>query len=453
MRGERAELKAGLQAKAEQAIEELLDWAEATNAPTLTEIEDKVLKLRKRLSEAMVETVIGAQASVQLVPKPICQECQHPLHYKAHKGTTVESRVGRLRLQRGHYYCEHCGSGVFPLDEQLQLRDGAWSEQVVKHAVWLSGLVTYEEAAAILDKVGQVSLASKSIWRRVKVWGERGQALDVKAQAVASALPARAQPVPGEAPSPLTLGVAMDGAMVHVRTEGWKELKVGSVFEVALLPTRDKHTGDGLDLAHAVATSYVAHLGGPEVFGQAVWAEARRRQWTRAKETVAVGDGAPWVWNLVAEHFFDSRQVVDWYHATTHLHQAAALLKGEGTPAAQQWFKDYETKLFEGHADQIADHLRTQAKTQRKVADPLRREAGYFADNVRRMQYLEIREDDLPIGSGMVESGCKQYRARFAGPGMRWSRPGLQRLLPVRTAIMSRRFDDWWQSVYQLPHK
>lgn len=341
----------------------------------------------------------------------------------------------------------------FPLDEQLALRDGQWSEQVVKHAVWLSGLVTYEQAEAILERVGQVSIAAKSIWRRTKVWGERGQALEVKARATATALPPRSQPVTGDAQSLPTMGVAMDGAMVHVRNEGWKELKVGSVFEVEIQPTRDQHTGDVIDLAHALHTSYVAHLGGPDVFGQSVWAEARRRQWTRARETVAVGDGAPWVWNLVGEHFFDSRQVVDWYHATTHLHHAADLLHGEGTPATQQWFKDYETKLFAGHADQIADRLRAEAKTHRKVAADLRREAGYFADNLRRMQYLEIREDDLPIGSGMVESGCKQYRARFAGPGMRWSRAGLERLLPVRTAIMSHRFDDWWQSVFHLPHK
>ncbi|MGQ0603225.1 MAG: hypothetical protein ACT4QE_16195, partial [Anaerolineales bacterium] len=322
---------------------------------------------------------------------------------------------------------------------------------VAKHAVWLSGLGTFAQAEDILEKVGQVYISDTSIWQRAAVWGERGQAVELKARATATALPPRAQPVVGEARSLSPMGVAMDGAMVPVRNEGWKELKVGSVFDVELQPTRDLRTGDVIDLAHAVNTSYRAQLGGPELFGQSVWAEARRRQWTRAKETVAVGDGAAWVWNLVGEHFFDSRQVVDWYHAITHLHQAAALLKGEGTPAAQQWFTDYETKLFEGHADQIADCLRDAAKTHRKVADDLRREAGYFADNLRRMQYLEIREDGLPIGSGMVESGCKQYRARFAGPGMRWSRAGLERLLPVRTAIMGHGFDDWWKTVCHLP--
>jgi hypothetical protein len=67
------------------------------------------------------------------------------------------------------------------------------------------------------------------------------------------------------------------------------------------------------------------------------------------------------------------------------------------------------------------------------------------------MHYLEMREEGVPIGSGMVESACKQFRARLAGSGMRWSRPGLERLLPIRAAIMGHGFDALWQKAYHLP--
>jgi len=73
------------------------------------------------------------------------------------------------------------------------------------------------------------------------------------------------------------------------------------------------------DVGHAVQNTYVAHLGGPEVFGQKVWAEAQRRQWTQAWDTEVLGDGAPWIWNLADDHFYASLRVVDWYHATEHL--------------------------------------------------------------------------------------------------------------------------------------
>jgi hypothetical protein len=58
------------------------------------------------------------------------------------------------------------------------------------------------------------------------------------------------------------MGVSMDGGMIHIRDEGWKELKVGSVFDVKVRPTRDKETGDWVELAHAVRNRYVAHWGG-----------------------------------------------------------------------------------------------------------------------------------------------------------------------------------------------
>lgn len=294
-------------------------------------------------------------------------------------------------------------------------------------------------------------MSDSTLWRQTQVWGERAQAVAAADRTRANALPLRGQVVPGEAPGRERLAAALDGAMVNVRKEGWKELKVGCVGKIEIWPTPDRETGELVDLAHTVENTYVAHLGGPEVFGQQLWAEARRRAWSRAADTVVIGDGAPWVWNLARDHFYDSVQVVDWYHAKEHLCQAAALVEGEGTPAAQRWRKEYETLLFEGHADRVAQALQQAARHKRKAAKDLRQHAGYFRDNQRRMQYLELRENDYPIGSGMVESGCKQFRDRLTGAGMRWSRPGVEHLLPIRAAILSRRFDDLWRSLLAVP--
>lgn len=321
----------------------------------------------------------------------------------------------------------------------------------MQYTVWLSGLMEYTEAERVLNQIGQIPISDTSVWRRTQTWGERFRAAAAAQRALATASPARGLPVPGEVRDLPEMGVAMDGAKVYLRGEDWKELKVGCVFDVDVRPTLDKSTGETLDLAHAVRNTYVAHLGGPERFGELVWSEARRRNWTRARDSIVLGDGAVWIWNLAQEHFFDSRQAVDWYHATEHLAHAAQLLKGEGSAAAQHWRATQETPLFEGHAEQIAQDLRQAAPTKPAVAEGLHREAGYFQDHQRRMQYQELREDGFPIGSGMVESGCKRFRARFNGAGMHWSRPGIERLLPIRAAIMGRCFDHAWQNVYKSP--
>lgn len=342
-------------------------------------------------------------------------------------------------------------TAFFPLDEQLGLQDKQWSEGVERDAVWLSGLVPFAQAEAILQRIGRVNISCMSIWRSSQAWGSRfGGQLTLERERT-NALPEAWAAPACEVEAAPRMGVGMDGAMLNIRGEGWKELKVGTLFEVVGTPTLDPKTEELVDLAQAVNNSYVAHLGGPELMGELTWAEAHRRHWEQAPDTLAIGDGAPWIWNQVALHFGNSRQLVDWYHAKQHLTTAAHLLKDDATAATQRWLHSRETLLYQGHADQIANELTAAATQQPALAENLRKEANYFRQNQHRMNYLEMREDEWPIGSGMVESGAKQFKTRFCGPGMHWSRTGAENLLPIRSAILSDRFDELWAKVYPAP--
>jgi hypothetical protein len=340
---------------------------------------------------------------------------------------------------------------IFPLQTQLEQADDGWSEGVARQATWLSGLVPFAQAERILQEIGQVPMSRCSIWRRSQTWGAQFGTLAQAERATANALPEQWQP-PSRAVVPdQRMGVAMDGMMLHVRGEGWKELKVGAVFDIEVRLAKDLHTREPVEMAHAVHNSYVAHLGGPDVFGEMVFAEARRRGWEQAQDTQVVADGAVWIWNQADLHFGRSRQLVDWYHAAQHLANAARVFKGEGTPAFQRWFNSRETALYQGHAARIAGELQQAADALPTAADDLRREAGYFREHQQRMNYQEMREEEYVIGSGMVEGGAKQYQARLCGPGMRWSRRGAEHLVPIRTAILSDRFADVWRRVYHSP--
>lgn len=341
--------------------------------------------------------------------------------------------------------------GFFPLGQQLDVVAGHLTPDVARQAVWLAGLVPYRQAEAILAEIGQVTLPATTVWRQVQRAGSQFAALEEAERAQASALPQKWDPPSRAEKSDQRLGVAMDGFMVHLRDEGWKEMKLGAVFELALRPGRDERTGERGPAAHAVHVSYAAHLGGPEVFGELVFSEARRRGWEQAQDTQVIGDGAVWIWNQAAVHFGKSRQLVDWYHAKQHLAEAGRLFKGEGTPAYRLWFNSRETALYQGHAERIACELDQATPAKPEWAEDLKREAGYFRQHQQRMNYLEMREEDWIIGSGMVEGGAKRYQARLCGPGMRWSRKGAENLTPVRTAILSSRFAERWQAAQNLP--
>lgn len=341
-------------------------------------------------------------------------------------------------------------TGVFfPLDEQLALYDKHWSERVVKEVVWLSGVVnSYEDGERVLERIGHLIMSDSTVWRRVKKWGASFEAVSNEAEEKANALPKRGEATPVAPPEQRRVGAALDGAMVHIRDEGWKELKIGCLFDIEPQQVLDPETQEWRSQGQAVNTTYLAHLGAPEPLGRLLWSEAHARHWERASETQVVGDGAVWIWNLADEYLAPQHKTVDWYHATQHLHAAAQLIHPEHQNSTTRWYNAAETLLYQGHAQQIASMITQRAQTLTAHQDELLAQATYFENNKLRMQYMQLREDGFLIGSGVVESGAKQFKARFTGPGMRWSRHGLNRLLPIRSAVLSDTFDTLWPTVY-----
>jgi hypothetical protein len=321
---------------------------------------------------------------------------------------------------------------------------------VAKLAAKYSAKLSYAEATEALQEIGQIEISPNSVWRLVQGWGEVLKRVEDKEVERANSLAEEGTPERGKEKDGRR-GASMDGCQIYIRGEEWKELKVGCFFDVEWTKIFDPQTKDEVEVGHAEKTSYFCHLGGPEVFGRKLWAEAKRRRWHNAIDTQVVADAAAWIWNLAEDYLYDAHQLVDWFHATEHLGLAASLAFGQGTAQAQRWFKHYETLLFQGHADQIAQAIAELAEERPAQREELLPHAGYFEHHQHRMSYLEMRAEGWVIGSGMVESGGKRFKDRFTGAGMRWSRSGAERLLPIRCAIMGGRFDERWRAAYNSP--
>jgi hypothetical protein len=322
----------------------------------------------------------------------------------------------------------------------------------MRWGVWLSTEMSYADASQVLSEVGQIDISASSLWRQVEDWGNRLLAQETQARDQANAMPGRGVPQRGETRHTQPMGVSVDGFMVYIRGEGWKEVKAGAIFRVVQQVGYDAQTREPLTRAVAKGCSYVAHLGGPEVFGEKLWREAVDRRVPGAYDKVWVSDAAAWIWNLCQYYLPEAEQIVDWYHALEHLHQAANLLYGEGTEHAGQWARRMVTQLYQGQAVQLAHQLElsaTQLTGQR--ADQLRAEATFFRNNHRRMRYMEYRENGYPIGSGTIESACKQFQSRLKGPGMRWSRTGADRMLALRAQVLTGCFNQTWITLQNSP--
>ena len=93
--------------------------------------------------------------------------------------------------------------------------------------------------------------------------------------------------------------------------------------------------------------------------------------------------------------------------------------------------------------------MRRLARTHHP-ADPAtspQRLRQYFQVNRSRLRYRWARDQNLPIGSGTVESAARHIvQQRLKQSGMRWSDPGAQAILNLRTCHRNGDFEQYWEN-------
>jgi hypothetical protein len=298
---------------------------------------------------------------------------------------------------------------------------------------WLAGLVPYVQASQVFERIGHVSIPTTSLWEQAQSAGEALRVQQQTQQRQVSVERVVLPPAGQDHTEPK--GVSLDGGMLNLRGEGWKEFKVGTVYDLATETVVDPETQEGVEVARGVNIAYRAVVGSVTDFAPAFWALAVEHAIPHAAEVAVTADGAEWIWNLADDYFPESVQIVDWYHATEHVAQAATALYPTNETTAQRWNQERRHALYLGQVESITAPLEKAG---------LATHAHYFQTHQRRMRYQEFREQGYPIGSGTVESGIKQFKQRVTGAGMRWSRPAAERMLVIRAAVMADNFDALW---------
>ncbi len=149
--------------------------------------------------------------------------------------------------------------------------------------------------------------------------------------------------------------------------------------------------------------------------------------------------------------FDDFEKIIDFYHATDHLSNAAEAIFGKGSAEGDAWYEAKRCQLLEEEdgAERVYRSLLYFQKTYRYTKDrkeSLCREATFFRNNKDRMEYRRFRENGWPIGSGVIEAACKSVvKCRFCRSGMRWTRWGGQTILTLRSLLKSGRWDSFWR--------
>ncbi len=282
-----------------------------------------------------------------------------------------------------------------------------------------------------------MALSKNSLQRLVKAYG--GRLVEQQAQEAQATvqIPSKETEVVWRErvePTSEVMNISMDGAMVNIRNEGWKEVKT-----VAVSPVRhqiDAMTGN--PIAHLSDHSYRAGLWNATECGQQQWAEACRRGVEKANYLSSVNDGAAWIWNIVRMCHGNCVEIIDWWHAVETLWPIAQHRFDAESEQETEWVSAQKQLLIEGGLGAILSNVRLLYPRGLPLPDPVRKAILYLFRNRWRMCYNLFREAGYPIGSGAVESACKHViQQRLKQSGMRWSRIGAQAMLALRSTLLS----------------
>lgn len=288
----------------------------------------------------------------------------------------------------------------------------------------------FAPAAELLAHFTGVAMSAATLRRLTEAAGRTMRQLELTftAQVWAGEEPAAATVPPTVAGAP-PLQLSLDGSMVHLREEGWREVKLAAIGE---------RTAAGL-----AALTYTATLGDAAAFETEALGELARRGVPQAADLVAVNDGAEWIQGFLDLHCPQAQRVRDFAHAAGYLARAANATFGEGTATAQAWFAQQRHELRSGDPDAVRAALSALPASEE-------RDCAVRYLTVRRAQIADqtFGVRGWPIGSGCVESAHKGIvQARLKGPGMRWSRTGAEAVLALRIVGANARWAETWGQV------
>jgi hypothetical protein len=179
-------------------------------------------------------------------------------------------------------------------------------------------------------------------------------------------------------------------------------------------------------------------------------AAARKLGLGAAGQVIALSDGGNGLEEALRRHFWeDLLCILDWYHASQHVHDYAKVLHPRDGASQAAWAKQAKDLLYEQGGAALLAHLRGQEQPQDEgAADELRKLIGYVAGHEHRMDYPRYRSQGWDIGSGPTEAACKIVGARLKGSGMRWLEEGAAQVAPLRALYQSG--TDAWDTFWAL---
>lgn len=361
---------------------------------------------------------------------------------------------GEVRVVRSLYRPDGAEWTLCPLELRAGIVEGYWTPAAASLAMWSVAHLTPAEACELFARSGGMRPSRSTLDRLPKALGEGWEEQRTRfEESVRSG-----EEVPAAA---VAVAVSLDGILVPMK-DGQRQEK----RQFARSKGKETRGPAGYREAASGTISFIDaegnRVGDTRYLGR--MPEKKKRTLKESLEdellqvldvrpdlqVVAVADGARDNWSWLEATMPDGTVfVLDFFHGAEHLKRAMDAAHGKDTTTSQAEFARLRL-LLRDHPKGVSKVINALAHQCRKHPrrKQLKRELKYFRHNRRRMAFAAVQEQNLPIGSGIVEAANKTLvTVRMKRAGARWSIGGGQGVLTFRALAKSRRFDRAWALV------
>jgi hypothetical protein len=239
-----------------------------------------------------------------------------------------------------------------------------------------------------------------------------------------------------------TVSISCDGACMLMCNEGYRIAMVGSISLYYFGGER-------------LYTRYVAL---PPEYGKEQFYGALDREIKNVRKLypnadyVGVADGAPDNWTFLQSRV--NEQILDFFHASEYLTKVSKTVF-KLPDQASQWLQKacHTLKEEEDGAGLVLSQMKAflTKKLKEDKKEIIQSSITYFTNHLHQMNYSKYRQNNWPIGSGVIEAACKVIiKQRLCNSGMKWTDNGARAVLALRCFNKS---DKMWEQLWNKVNK
>jgi len=369
-----------------------------------------------------------------------CPKCQKTLKLRGKPKRSIETLPGNFDLNRPYFYCQECCYGFYPLDDALSLADTAKQYDVQNLEAWLASEMPFDTASEAYERSTGQKASEHHMHDTANAIGEHLDILEVcpgkeeienKVQVLSE----------GKFRRPIIM-IGIDGAHGPMRPEPsphprkgkrgkgeWKEIKG---FRIYLI--------DSKKIIHLISWHQVC--SDKELAENLLIIKNTLIPESKVRIAI-IGDGAPWIWNRTQEIFPSAKQILDYYHCSEYVHDAANAHYGKSTREAKEWSEATLTRIYYDYLPDVINGLHKMKPKTNEAEEKISKLDNYLSNHGDKMNYGEAKRAGYHIGSGGIESSNKFIsNTRLKRSGAWWYIENANNILKLRCAKHNGTYDE-----------